>query len=86
MYRFAQLLFGEYNKKERKAGATLKSEDWSKLGDTETEKILGFNPHNTIFVDDDEILLSDEVAPDWIQEWAKDDANISFLKVLYSFR
>ena len=26
--------------------------------------------------------MSDEVAPDWIQEWAKDDANISFLKVL----
>lgn len=76
-------LFEEYNKRGKESRRDFEEiEDWSKLGDTETEKILGFNPHNTIFVDDDEILLSDEVAPDWIQEWAKDDANISFLKVL----
>ncbi|MDD3773203.1 MAG: hypothetical protein PHC38_11185, partial [Weeksellaceae bacterium] len=76
-------LFEEYNKRGKESRRDFEEiDDWSKLGDTETEKILGFNPHNTIFVDDDEILLSDEVAPDWIQEWAKDDANISFLKVL----
>jgi hypothetical protein len=27
-------------------------------------------------------MLSDEVVPEWIQDWAKDEAKISFLKVL----
>jgi len=76
-------LFEEYNKRGKESRRDFEEiDDWSKLGDTETEKILGFNPHNTIFVDDDEILLSDEVAPNWLQVWAKDDANISFLKIL----
>lgn len=80
---FLNYLFEEYNKRGKESRRDFEEiDDWSKLGDTETEKILGFNPNNIIFVDDDEILLSDEVAPDWIQEWAKDEANISFLKVL----
>jgi len=80
---FLNFLFEEYNKRGKESRRDFEEiDDWSKLGDTETEKIVGFNPHNTIFVDDDKILLSDEVAPDWIQEWAKDEANISFLKVL----
>jgi hypothetical protein len=80
---FLNYLFEEYNKRGKESRRDFEEiDDWSKLGDTETEKILGFNPNNIIFVDDDEILLSDEVAPDWIQEWAKYEANISFLKVL----
>lgn len=76
-------LFEEYNKRGKESRRDFEEiDDWSKLGNTETEIILGFNPNNIIFVDDDEILLSDEVAPDWIQEWAEDEANISFLKVL----
>lgn len=76
-------LYEEYNKRGKESRRDFEAiDDWSKLGDTETEKILGFNPNNIIFVDDDEILLSDEVPPDWLQEWAKDEANISFLKVL----
>ncbi|HPD63840.1 MAG TPA: hypothetical protein PL113_00010 [Bacteroidia bacterium] len=76
-------LFEEYNKRGRESRRDFEEiDDWSKLGDTETEKILGFNPHNTIIIEDDEFLLTDEVAPDWLQVWAKDEANISFLKVL----
>jgi hypothetical protein len=76
-------LLEEYNKRGKESRRDFEEiDDWSKLGDTETEKILGFNPHNTIFIENDELVLSDEIAPDWIQEWAKDDANISFLKVL----
>lgn len=76
-------LFEEYNKRGKESRRDFEEiDDWSKLGDTETEKILGFNPHNTIFIENDEFLLTDEVAPDWLQEWAKDEANISFLKVL----
>ena len=76
-------LFEEYNKRGKESKRDFEEiDDWSKLGDTETEKIIGINPHNTIFVDDDNFVLSDEVAPIWIQEWAKDETNIAFLKVL----
>ena len=75
--------FEEYNKRGKESRRDFEDiKDWSKLGDTETEKILGFNPHNTIFVDDDEILLPDEGAPDWLQKWSNDPGKTSFLKVL----
>jgi len=76
-------LFEEYNKRGKESRRDFESiEDWSKLGDTETEKIIGFNPNNLIFIEDDEFLLAEEVAPDWLQEWTKDQSKISFLKVL----
>lgn len=76
-------LFEEYNKRGKESRRDFEEiDDWSKLGDTETEKIIGINPHNTIFIEDDKFVLSDEVAPDWIQNWANEQVKISFLKVL----
>jgi len=76
-------LFEEYNKRGKESRRDFESiEDWSKLGDTETEKIFGFNPYNTIISEDDEFLMADEVALDWLQNWANDQSKISFLKVL----
>lgn len=76
-------LFEEYNKRGKESRRDFEEiDDWSKLGDTETEKIIGINPHNTIFIENDKFMLSDEVVPEWIQDWAKDEAKISFLKVL----
>jgi len=76
-------LFEEYNKRGKESRRDFEEIDnWSKLGDTETGKIIGFNPNNIIFIEDDEFLMADEVAPDWLQKWTKDQSKILFLKVL----
>ncbi|MEO0074988.1 MAG: hypothetical protein ABIK31_02635, partial [candidate division WOR-3 bacterium] len=76
-------LFEEYNKRGKESRRDFEViDDWSKLGDTETEKIIGFNPHNLIIIEEEEYLLSDEIAPDWLKDWADDQAKNLFLKVL----
>ncbi len=76
-------LFEEYNKRGKESRRDFEEiDDWSKLGDTETEKIIGFNPHNVIIIEDEGYLIEDEIAPDWLQKWATDQEKISLLKVL----
>ncbi len=76
-------LFEEYNKRGKESRRDFEEiDDWTKLGDIETEKIIGINPNNTILIEDDKFVMPDEVAPCWIQVWSKGETNISFLKVL----
>jgi len=80
---FLDFLFEEYNKRGKESRRDFESiDDWSKIADTETEKIFGFNPHNIIISENDELIESVEVAPDWLQDWANEQSKISFLKVL----
>lgn len=77
-------LFEEYNKRGRESRRDFEAiDDWSKLGDTETEKIIGFNPHKVIICEDKDFLISEEVPPYWLKEWVEnDEAKVLFLKVL----
>jgi len=76
-------LFNEYNKRGKDSKRDFEAiTDWSTFGDTETKKILGFIPNETILSEDTDYLLESEQAPEWLIEWAETIDKLSFLNVL----
>lgn len=77
-------LFSEYNKRGKDSKRDFEAiGDWSKFGDTETDKIIGFIPAQIIISDDDsEYILESEQAPDWLVEWFDSNEKAKYLSVL----
>jgi hypothetical protein len=65
-----------YNKKEK-----IKLIDWSKIGDNETQKLLGFNPKNSVYPN--EYACESEQLPDYLIDWiSNDEQKLQFLSDL----
>lgn len=76
-------LFSEYNKRGKDSKRDFEAiSDWSKLGDTATDKIIGFIPSQIILSDDSDYILETEQAPDWLIEWSDSNDKAKFLSVL----
>jgi hypothetical protein len=59
-------LFSEWGKETNKA--KIKNIDWSKINDTETEQLLGFNPSTCVYPA--EYACESEILPDYVLDWA----------------
>jgi hypothetical protein len=76
-------LFNEYNKRGKDSKRDFEAiSDWSTFGDTETKKILGFMPSETVLSEDTDFLIESEQAPKWLIEWADTIDKLRFLNVL----
>lgn len=72
----AEFLFYHWDKKDNKT--TIKNIDWSKIEDTLTESILGFNPVTSIYPS--KYACKSETLPDYLIKWIdKDESKIDFL-------
>jgi hypothetical protein len=82
---FFDFIFDEYNKRGKDSKRDFEAiTDWSNLGDTETKKIIGLIPNETILIEDTDYILETEQAPDWLIEWAVTKQKLTFLNVLGS--
>lgn len=78
-----EFLFIEYNKRGKDSKRDFEAiSDWSKFGDTETNKIIGFIPSQIILSDDFDYFLESEQTPDWLIEWSDSNDKAKFLSVL----
>ncbi len=69
-------LFNQWNKKNKKTA--IKNIDWSKIDDTETVNILGFNPITSVFPS--KYACESEALPDYLIKWlGKEESKIDFL-------
>lgn len=76
-------LFFEFNKRGKDSKRDFEAiSDWSKFGDTETVKIIGFIPSQIILSDDSDYILESEQASDWLIEWCDSNDKAKFLSVL----
>jgi len=76
-------LFYEFNKGGKDSKRDFEAiTDWSTFDDTETKKILGFIPNETILSDETNYLLESEQAPEWLIEWADTNDKLNFTNVL----
>lgn len=72
-------LFNQWDKKNKKT--VIKNIDWSKIGDIETENILGFNPTTSVYPS--KYCIESEALPNYLIKWiGKDENKISFLSDL----
>lgn len=72
-------VYNQWNKDNRKE--IVKNIDWSKIGEVETENLLGFNPKYSVFPN--EYACESERLPDYLTEWIETDENkINFLSDL----
>ena len=80
---FFDFIFDEYNKRGKDSKRDFEAiSDWSILGDTETKKIIGLIPNETILIEDTDYILETEQAPDWLIQWADTKQKLTFLNVL----
>jgi hypothetical protein len=71
-----EFLFNQWDKKNKKIA--IKNIDWSKIKDTETEGILGFNPVTSVYPS--KYACQSEILPDYLIKWiGKDESKIYFL-------
>lgn len=71
-----EFLFNQWNKKNKKTA--IKNIDWSKIEDTETESILGFNPVTSVYPS--KYGCESEALPDYLLKWiGKEESKIDFL-------
>jgi hypothetical protein len=71
-----EFLFNQWNKKNWKTA--IKNIVWSKIDDTETENILGFNPVTTVYPN--KFACEREALPDYLIKWiGKEENKIDFL-------
>jgi hypothetical protein len=71
-----EFLFNQWNKKNKKT--VIKNIDWSKIEDTETINILGFNPITSVYPN--KYACESEALPDYLIKWiGKEDSKIEFL-------
>ncbi len=76
-------LFDEYNKRGKDSKRDFEAiTDWSNLGDSETKKIIGLIPNETILIEDTDYILETEQAPDWLIDWSDTKQKLTFLNVL----
>jgi len=69
-------LFNQWNKKSKKTA--IKNIDWSKIDDTETVNILGFNPITSVYPS--KYACESEALPDYLIKWVgKEESKIDFL-------
>jgi hypothetical protein len=69
-------LFNQWNKKNKKTA--IKNIDWSKIDDTETVNILGFNPITSVYPS--KYACESEALPDYLIKWpGKEESKIDFL-------
>ena len=69
-------LFNQWNKKNKKTA--IKNIDWSKINDTETVNILGFNPITSVYPS--KYACESEALPDYLIKWiGKEETKIEFL-------
>lgn len=69
-------LFNQWNKKSKKTA--IKNIDWSKINDTETVNILGFNPITSVYPS--KYACESEALPDYLIKWlGKEESKIDFL-------
>ena len=69
-------LFNQWNKKSKKTA--IKNIDWSKIDDTETLNILGFNPIASVYPS--KYACESEALPDYLIKWlGKEESKIDFL-------
>lgn len=69
-------LFNQWDKKNKKT--VIKNIDWSKIGDIETENILGFNPTTSVYPS--KYCIESEALPNYLIKWIKrDEGKIKFL-------
>jgi hypothetical protein len=80
---FFDFIFDEYNKRGKDSKRDFEAiTDWSILGDTETKKIIGLIPNETILIEDTDYILETEQAPDWLIQWADTKQKLTFFNVL----
>ena len=76
-------LFDQYNRRGKDSKRDFEAiTDWSTLGDTETKKIIGLIPNETILIEDTDYILETEQSPGWLTEWADTKQKLTFLNVL----
>ncbi len=69
-------LYNQWDKKNKKTA--IRNIDWSKINDTETENILGFNPMDSVFPN--KFAISEEQLPEYILKWiGKDGEKVKFI-------
>jgi hypothetical protein len=73
---FIDFLYSEWSRETNKP--KIKKNDWSKINDTETEKLLGFNPNTSVYPN--EYTCDNEQLPEYLIEWlGNDEQKIRFL-------
>ena len=72
-------LYDQWDKKNKKTA--IRNIDWSKIDDTKTENILGFNPNHSVFPSN--YACENEQLPDYLIKWIGEDENrIDFISDL----
>jgi hypothetical protein len=75
-----EFIFKHWDKNKK---TVVKAIDWSKINDTETKKLLGFNPIDSVFPN--KFAISEEKLPEYILKWIDNDGEkvkfISDLKI-----
>lgn len=76
-------LYSEYLKRGKDSKRDFENVDsWSKFGETESEKIIGFDPELVILTDETDLIIDIETPPYWLKEWADIEEKIEFLKAI----
>ncbi len=76
---FLDFLFNQWAEKNKKT--VVQNIDWSKIDDTETESILGFNPVTSVYPS--KYACESEALPDYLIKWiGKEEKKINFLSDL----
>ena len=76
---FVEFIYNLWDKKNKKT--IIKNIDWSKIEDTEAEKILGFNPYTSVYPS--KYARESEVLPNYLTKWiGKEENKIAFLSDL----
>lgn len=79
---FIEFLFNQWDKKNKKT--VIRNIDWANINETETERILGFNPNYSVYPS--EYALESEELPEYLQEWLGEDTiKINFIADLGVF-
>lgn len=79
---FIEFLFNQWDKKNKKT--VIRNIDWANINETETEKLLGFNPNYSVYPS--EYALESEELPEYLQEWlGEDNTKINFIADLGVF-
>jgi len=74
-----EFLFNQWNKKNKKTA--IRNIDWSKIDNTETENILGFNPVTSVYPS--KYACESEDLPNYLRKWIdKEESKIDFLSDL----
>jgi hypothetical protein len=79
---FVEFLFRQWDKNNKKT--VIRNIDWTSINETETLKLLGFNPKHSVSPSD--YALESEELPEYLQNWIADDTNkVNFLSDLGVF-